>query len=147
MKTTHIFLGLALSGLMMVAPTQAQSAGYDFTQDDAPAGYDFTDEEAAADAAAVAEQHKKELQTLIYNGAQYLSACRKAYQEDIVWPVSACCDGIIGNEDFVVIGKRRTCCGASFTSDAGVDRHDAILLGICRDGRVVVIAGCDKEGQ
>lgn len=101
MKTTHIFLGLALSGLMMVAPTQAQSAGYDFTQDDAPAGYDFTDEEAAADAAAVAEQHKKELQTLIYNGAQYLSACRKAYQEDIVWPVSACCDGIIGNEDFV----------------------------------------------
>ena len=55
------------------------------------------------------------------------------------------CD--IGNEDFVVIGKSRTCCGVSFTCDAGVDRHVPILLGIGRDGRVVVIAGCDKEGQ
>lgn len=101
MKTTRIFLGIALSGVMMCTHAQAQSPGYDFTQDDAPVGYDFTDEEAAADAAAAAEKQKKELQTLIYNGVQYLSACRKAYQEDVVWPVSACCDGIIGNEDFV----------------------------------------------
>ena len=56
-------------------------------------------------------------------------------------------ESLVLNEDFVVIGKRRTCCGASFTCDAGVDRHDAILLGIGRDGRVVVIARCDKEGQ
>lgn len=102
MKTTRIFFSFALSGLlMMTAPAPAQSPGYDFTQDDAPAGYDFTDEEAAADAAAAAEKQKKELQALIYNGVQYLAACRKAYQEDVVWPVSACCDGIIGNEDFV----------------------------------------------
>lgn len=101
MKTTRIFLCIALSGLMMSPLAQAQSTGYDFTQDDEPAGYDFTDEEAAADAAAAAEKQKKELQALIYNGVQYLSACRKAYQEDVVWPVSACCDGIINNEDFV----------------------------------------------
>lgn len=97
MNMKKIFYTLALSGLVCCPQTMAQD-GYDFTQDE-PTGYDFTDEEAEADRKA--EQQQKATQQLIYNGAQYVATCRKAYQEDIVWVISACCDGIIGSEDFV----------------------------------------------
>lgn len=100
MKTKTILCSLALGGLSCLPQVQAQAGyGYDFTEDEAAAGYDFTDDEAEADRKAEALQ--KQTQQLIYNGAQYVSTCRKAYQEDIVWVVSACCDGIIGTEDFV----------------------------------------------
>lgn len=113
MRKTHFTI--ALCSLMAVLPAHAQSSkgydftqddtptvGYDFTQDDTPAGYDFTqDEEDPAEA----EKKKKNIQTLIYNGQQYAAACRKAYLEEVVWPVSACCDGIIGNEDLVECTK------------------------------------------
>lgn len=111
MKIKELFSLLALSGLALTPQLHAQSpAGYDFTQDE-PAGYDFTQDEQVgydftqdddSDAATdKAEARLKALQALIYNGAQYEMACRKAYQEDIVWVISACCDGIIGDRDYV----------------------------------------------
>ena len=100
MKTTTILYALALGGLTCLPHVQAQAGyGYDFTEEEASAGYDFTDDEAEADRKAEALQ--KQTQQLIYNSAQYVATCRKAYQEDVVWSVSACCDGIIGTEDFV----------------------------------------------
>lgn len=112
MNIHHILCTFALSGLMITPHVLAQAPsagydftqdddtpkGYDFTQDDSPAGYDFTEEETDP---AEAEKKKKSIQMLIYNGAQYEAACRKAYLEEIVWPISACCDAIIGTKDLV----------------------------------------------
>ncbi len=100
MKTKTILCALAFCCPVAFSPLSAQQVGYDFTVDDEPAGYDFTqdDEESKAQQA---EMRKKEMQGLIYNGVQYLTACRKAYQQDVVWAVSSCCDGIIGTEDLV----------------------------------------------
>lgn len=96
MKMNRLFYLLALGGLVLPSQLKAQSPGYDFTQDE-NVGYDFTQEEDSAEA----DKRKREQQSLIYNGPQYVAACRKAYQEDIMWVISACCDGIIGNRDLV----------------------------------------------
>lgn len=89
----------SILGILSTPVAYAQSpAGYDFSDDAEPMGYDFTQEEEDP---AEAEKKKRTIQSLVYNGAQYAAACRKAYSEEIVWPVSACCDGIIGTEDLV----------------------------------------------
>lgn len=109
MKTKRFLLTGALGSLILLPQAQAQQ-GYDFTEDE---GYDFTENEGydfSNDEEEIAAQKKqgddkRAMQALIYNGAQYALACRKAYQEEIVWPVSACCDGIIGSNDLVECTK------------------------------------------
>ena len=102
MKANSLFYTLMLSGLLMLQPAYAQ-AGYDFTVSE---GYDFSDDESEIAAQKQqAEAEKRALQSLIYNGTQYAQACRKAYQEDVIWPIASCCDGIIGNKDFVECTK------------------------------------------
>ena len=102
MKTKQIICAFSLGVLCMLPQLQAQD-GYDFTVSE---GYDFSDDEDEINAQKKqAADEKRALQSLIYNGAQYALACRKAYQEDVVWPISSCCDGIIGNNDLVECTK------------------------------------------
>ncbi len=109
MKNTSFLLTGALCGLILLPQTQAQQ-GYDFTENEGydfseNEGYDFSDDEEEIAAQKKSADDKRALQSLLYNGAQYALACRKAYQEEIVWPVSACCDGIIGSNDLVECTK------------------------------------------
>ena len=104
-----IFYSLAFSGLLALPQAQAQqgydftqSEGYDFTQEE---GYDFSNDEDEINAQKKYDEQKRTLQSLLYNGAQYSMACRKAYQEEVLWPISSCCDGITGNNDLVECTK------------------------------------------
>lgn len=88
MKFKNVILALSF-GSFLALPT-AMAQGFDFTEDE---GFTFTEEEIQA-------EDQRALQSLISDGARYLSESRQAYRR-IISTINALCNDITKRNDWI----------------------------------------------